>query len=69
MTDTIHLAAHKNASELMFIGNFPSNKPKVPMVRIYDSSFSNLLSEKELICRNPANDLTYKKVNLRIPFR
>jgi hypothetical protein len=63
MSKIVHLAAHKNATELMFIGNFDSNKP---MIRLYDTSlddsFSNLLSGIELICRNPVNDLTYKKV-------
>lgn len=64
MSETVHLAAHKNATELMFIGNFDSNKP---MIRLYDTSlndsFSNLLSGIEIICRNPVNNLTYKKVD------
>ena len=59
MSETVHLAAYKNATELMFIGNYDSNKP---MIRLYDTSFSKLSSEKELICKNPENKLIYKKV-------
>lgn len=68
MSETVHLAAHKNATELMFIGNFDSiSISNKPMIRLYDTSlndsFSNLLSGIEIICRNPVNNLTYKKVD------
>jgi len=66
MSETVHLAAHKNASELMFIGNYHS---KTPMIRLYDASFSNLLSEIELICKNHVNKLTYRKVKRFRKFR
>ena len=63
LVDTIDLVAYKSVSQILLIGNFPSNNPSI---KLYDASFSKSLGTKKLICRSPDNGITYKKVNSQI---